>query len=931
MAEYRLWMVLSLVLVVTTVGVGLAFGATQPAEVPQQERSIAFDPGESSVEIEDALDDAEGEVEVVLILKAPPIEEVVEADKPEVYLQDHAEAMSDPIELFAETIDDIEVEDRNWLTPSLTVTVDLDEISLSQLTTFEKVVAIESANTKVSSLETTQRPAPEPREDSETSSDYTYGLEQINAPDAWDTFGTQGEGVSIAVLDTGVDPDHPDIDVAKWRDFDDEPSADPMDYGEHGTHVIGTVVGGAESGQHIGVAPEAALYAGAVLTDCDDDGCSGTRSQVIDGMEWAVEEDADIISMSLGGDGYSTGYLQATQNAHAAGTTVIAATGNDGVNTATTPGNIYSLVSVGATEEDESVWYWSGGMEIDTFDAWGTDAPDDWPDTYIVPDVTAPGHQVYSALPGDSYGTKSGTSMATPHVAGVVALMQSATDQHLEADSMMEALTETAYHPEGDDADQDIHWGHGIVDAYAAVDAVLDTGGLDGTISDELTGHEIDGATVTVTDSDGNTHERVTDVDGGFAFDSLEVDTYTVAVERDGYEDAAETTVDLTGGEVTTKNVTLTGDGAFDILVYDEFFETAVLDADVTVTGEFGTYGVSEAEDGIYLLEGVPTVGEYDIEITAPGYQDTTGEWTLETAGETAELDASMIGDAELHISASDAVSAVSLEGVELTITRDDGTDSEVTLETDNAGEAALAVAGLDIEYAVQAELDGYEPTTETEIIGSGDTVVVQPTLSGDAAITVEMSGELFGETIEDGEVSAEGPNGVYPGEPLGDASYRIEDVPSIGEYEITSQAEGYVDLTTTEAVTTAGDAGPFTHELEGDATLEISVEDEDGDPIEGAALTLGYDDAYVANITDATPESGEVDIAVPGTSLVYVIDAEAEGYESTSVESDLVGPGEVVPVTVTMEATNGIPGFGMGVAIVALIAVAYGLARRRG
>lgn len=197
------------------------------------------------------------------------------------------------------------------------------------------------------------RTVPQAVEDERASA---WGVHKVGALATWGAYGVRGTGVKVAVLDTGVDGSHPDLQgkVLDWAEFDRlgmrvRDSTTPYDSGEHGTHCAGTVAGGNASGQWIGVAPEAEIAAGLVLK-----GGSGTYAQILAGMDWAISLGVDVISMSLGGltlttqpeDPYSETILSALD----AGIVVVTAIGNDGSQVTGAPGNDPFAFAVGATD-----------------------------------------------------------------------------------------------------------------------------------------------------------------------------------------------------------------------------------------------------------------------------------------------------------------------------------------------------------------------------------------------------------------------------------------------------------------------------------------------------------------------------------------------------------------------------------------------------
>ncbi|WP_418959747.1 S8 family peptidase [Streptomyces tritici] len=241
---------------------------------------------------------------------------------------------------------------------------------------------------------------------------------QVHAPEAW-AAGYDGTGTKVAVLDTGADAEHPDLKgrVVAARNFTDSDSAD--DRQGHGTHTISTVggSGAASGGRKKGVAPGAELLNGKVL----DDHGSGATSWIIAGMEWAVAQGADVVSMSLGSpsetDCTDPMSVAAEELARNEGTLFVVAAGNTGpsLNTVSSPGCAPGVLTVGATDRDDSTAYFSSR------------GPTTLSRT-LKPEIAAPGVGISAAAAGGrgvyAYQGMSGTSMATPHVAGAAAILK---------------------------------------------------------------------------------------------------------------------------------------------------------------------------------------------------------------------------------------------------------------------------------------------------------------------------------------------------------------------------------------------------------------------------------------------------------------------------------------------------------------------------
>ncbi|RSM70707.1 peptidase S8 [Actinoplanes sp. ATCC 53533] len=244
---------------------------------------------------------------------------------------------------------------------------------------------------------------------------------QIGAPAAWQA-GLTGKGVKVAILDSGLDPDHPDLRgrvVAAKSFIDDDPGTADLD--GHGTHVASTVAGSgaASEGRYRGVAADADLLIGRVCQD----GCS--TSSVLDGMQWAVDNGARIVNLSLGGpDEPGIDPLEEAVNTLTArsGTLFVVAAGNDGGDrTVSSPASAQSALAVAAVDGDDA---------LAGFSSRGPGA-----DGAVKPDLAAPGAGIVAARArdtlaleavDDNYAKLSGTSMATPHVTGSAALLAQA-------------------------------------------------------------------------------------------------------------------------------------------------------------------------------------------------------------------------------------------------------------------------------------------------------------------------------------------------------------------------------------------------------------------------------------------------------------------------------------------------------------------------
>jgi subtilisin family serine protease len=235
-------------------------------------------------------------------------------------------------------------------------------------------------------------------------------LEALGVEQLWKQ-GLTGEGVFVGHLDTGVDAGHPALkdrvaDFAEWDLMGRKlAKASPHDSDSHGTHTAGTICGVKVQGRSVGVAPGAKLYSGLVIEGGD------TTARILGGLDWLVGLDVRVISMSLGYPGYSAVFLRLIDILVSRNILPVFAIGNEGPNTSRSPGNYPQSFSIGAFDEDSHIAGFSSSEHFNR-----KDDPDK-------PDCVAPGVGVISAKPGGGWQEMDGTSMATPHAAGVAALL----------------------------------------------------------------------------------------------------------------------------------------------------------------------------------------------------------------------------------------------------------------------------------------------------------------------------------------------------------------------------------------------------------------------------------------------------------------------------------------------------------------------------
>jgi len=273
---------------------------------------------------------------------------------------------------------------------------------------------------------------------------YQWNLKQLNLESAWSQ--TKGkQGVPVAIIDSGIDPEHHDLEeriVQGYNAFEDNEAF--FDDNGHGTHVAG--IFGAVTNNESGIAGVTwnnPLLAVKVL----DDEAIGDSFSIAKGIRWATDHGAKVINLSLGDEHNSEVMHEAIKYAYDRDVVLIAATGNEGVETPMFPAGYPEVLAVGSTNEKlERSFYSNYGKHTD---------------------VTAPGEHIPSTFIGDQYVMMSGTSMSSPHVAGVAALIRS-QNEDLTNEEVYERIRNTAEDlgPKGFDH----YYGYGIANASKALE-----------------------------------------------------------------------------------------------------------------------------------------------------------------------------------------------------------------------------------------------------------------------------------------------------------------------------------------------------------------------------------------------------------------------------------------------------------------------------
>ncbi len=273
------------------------------------------------------------------------------------------------------------------------------------------------------------------------TSQTVWGIDFLHVPALWNQ-GLSGKNIVVAHLDTGVDGKHPALKsaIASFAAFDFMGRAEPnltardaRDTGEHGTHTAATIAGRSVKGKAVGVAPGSRLSSAIVIEG------GNVVARILAGMDWALgQPGVRVLSMSLGLRGVVNSFLAVTQIIRSRNILPVFAVGNEGPGTSRSPGNYAEALSVGAVDSQRHVPDFSSSQRfLRTVDP-------------LVPDLVAPGVDVISAKPGGGFQSMSGSSMATPHIAGLAALLFEAKRDatvHQVEDAIFRSCTLTGIPP----------------------------------------------------------------------------------------------------------------------------------------------------------------------------------------------------------------------------------------------------------------------------------------------------------------------------------------------------------------------------------------------------------------------------------------------------------------------------------------------------
>jgi len=308
-----------------------------------------------------------------------------------------------------------------------------------------------------------------------------WNLDLIHIKELWDK-GFTGKGIKVGVLDTGVDSQHPALKdkIVDFAYFDKDgipsKSKEAYDTDEHGTHVSGIIAGGSLN-EPLGVAPGATLSVGVVIP-----GGSGSFSQILGGLQWIMDPDGNpktndsprAVNLSFGMPGYVKIWTPIFNKLLSHNIIPVCSIGNEGDGISSSPGNSPNAFSIGAYDKNKKDAYFSSGSDTIIWEDSYISSP-----AYLKPDISAPGVAIRSSIPDGMYAKMSGTSMASPHVAGAVAILAEAYPNASAYDIWY--FLRKGSHDEGK-IGEDTRFGQGSLDVFSSWKLMKEAYQFSGTI-----------------------------------------------------------------------------------------------------------------------------------------------------------------------------------------------------------------------------------------------------------------------------------------------------------------------------------------------------------------------------------------------------------------------------------------------------------------
>ena len=801
-----------------------------------------------------------------------------------------------------------------------------------------------------------------------------WNVDRVNAPDAW-AMGVDGSGTVVASLDTGVQWDHPAL-KEQYRGYDSETGdvdheysfydatsdghETPVDDNGHGTHVTGTMVGHEEDGSNqIGVAPGAKWIAAKVF----DAAGNAKDADLLDAAEWILAPGGradlapDVVNNSWdGGPGLDEWYRDtviAWRDANifpefAAGNTDLFNPGGPG--SVAAPSNYPESFAVGATDSNDVVA---------DFSLRGPSPYDE-----IKPDIAAPGVGIRSAIPGDSYGSNNGTSMASPAVSGIAALLRQ-VNADISVDDMEEILLSTAIPKTDDEYPESPNngYGHGLIDASAAVTSIMDgIGSIEGYVTKD--GEDNEAPTFE--------HEAPAESYSGMGLDLKIQASDNVSVT------SVELNYQVDGGEMKTVEADRVSgdfkDGEYKASIDGEDLVGELLEYH-WVINDFGNNEVISDDYSVELKSGISTGYSEDFEAEPAGWtsygDENSWEWGEPTSGPGSALTGDNVyatnlsGQYDSNMNASlemppidlpegDAYlqfthwhefeqydSGTSYDFGHLVVSTDqeewtqletfegltsDWTDTEIDL-SDYSGERIYIAFNATSDISVNKEgwyIDSVALSEESNQ-SSASLNVTSETLSTDKALKEDkpdVDPTKQKPVVPHQEKLVNDQAEIQAGLPLGatvsvlETGSSTKTDPADGSYSLMSAAGTF----TVEAETYGYESVEQEVEVEADQAVEANftldeldqatvtgtiTNEATGDPIEGATLLL-VEDANVEPVeTDA-----DGDYSLTAYEGTYTLKVMAKDYHGTEVEVDM---NEDINLDIELEPFYTVPGGEIG------------------